>query len=114
MSHHVDPHHHHHGAAGIQIDPSHHDMRSMYAAKMAYDPSKMSYDHSKMSYDQSLACMMAGRSNMLKPTDLVGSHIKPEAASLLHHLPNIASAASYSYHGYDLQHAMTAATSHDM
>ena len=87
---------------------------------MAYDPTKMAYDATKMAYDsQSLACMMAGRTNMLK-TDLMGSHLKSSDAtnSLLHHLPNIASAAAGYTYNYDPLHNVTtmsaAVSGHDM
>lgn len=90
-------------------------MRAMYAAKMTYDPTKLSYDTSKMSYD--MACMTGRAPHMLKPADIMSSHhLKHEASAastLLHHLPNVATAAGYSYPAYDLQ-AMTAAAHHEM
>ncbi|XP_042203803.1 homeobox protein SIX3-like [Homarus americanus] len=97
------------------FDPTGHDMRAMYVAKMTYDPTKMGYDPTKMGYDPSLSSM-APRHNMLKP-DMLAQHLKPEAASLLHHFPNMAAAAaaSYPYHGYDATlQAVTTAAHQDM
>ncbi|KAK3860439.1 hypothetical protein Pcinc_033508 [Petrolisthes cinctipes] len=43
------------GTMSHPFDHAGHDMRAMYVAKMAYDPSKMGYDPTKMGYDPSLA-----------------------------------------------------------
>lgn len=91
------------GTMSHPFDHAGHDMRAMYVAKMAYDPSKMGYDPTKMGYDPSLASMTNPRTNMMKP-DMLAQHLKPhDAASLLHHFPNMAAAAaaSYPYHSYD-------------
>ncbi|XP_047490665.1 homeobox protein ceh-33-like [Penaeus chinensis] len=93
-----------HGDASVMshhFDPTGHDMRAMYVAKMTYDPTKMGYDPTKMGYDPSLGSV-APRHNMMKP-DMLAQHLKPDATSLLHHFPNMAAAAaaSYSYPGYD-------------
>ncbi|XP_053655424.1 homeobox protein SIX3-like [Cherax quadricarinatus] len=111
------------------FDPTGHDMRAMYVAKMTYDPSKMGYDPTKMGYDPAKmgydpAKMgydpslpsMAPRHNIMKP-EMLAQHLKPEAASLLHHFPNMAAAAaaSYPYHGYDATlQAVTTAAHQDM
>ncbi|XP_068242619.1 homeobox protein SIX6-like [Palaemon carinicauda] len=87
------------------FDPTGHDMRAMYVTKMTYDPTKMGYDPSLAG--------MAQRQNMVKP-EMLSPHFKPEAASLLHHFPNMAAAAaaSYPYHGYDASALQAVTTSH--
>ncbi|XP_045612110.1 homeobox protein SIX1 [Procambarus clarkii] len=104
------------------FDPTGHDMRAMYVAKMTYDPTKMGYDPTKMGYDPAKMgydpglSSMAPRHNIMKP-DMLAQHLKPEAASLLHHFPNMAAAAaaSYPYHGYDATlQAVTTAAHQDM
>ena len=108
-----------HGDGSVMAHPfdhAGHDMRAMYVAKMAYDPSKMGYDPSKMGYDPSLAGMTAPRHNMMKP-DMLAQHLKPDATSLLHQFPHMAAAAaSYPYHGYDATtlQAVTATHHQDM
>ena len=88
------------------LDPTNHDMRAMYAAKMTYGASKFHYDTSKMPYD--VGCMT--RSNMFKSQDL-SSHLKNEDSNVIH-FPNM-TGVGYPYSAYDIQ-AMTTASVSEM